>query len=639
MRVGLFALAALLSGQPAVVLAQDAADPLAPIADPAPATQPAPEPLVLYPPSFSTVRPSAPPAGKMVRAPVQVRNSQAINGEATADQALAVQPIIAPVQQPVRIPRDWREVFNAIRAGNWASASAGIAVLPQSVLTPLAKAELYTAKGSPVVDLSRLQALLAEAPDLPQAEQIARMAYTRGATSIPPIMPKRALTWLGSAPARYRARAVQGEVAADQLRAALDPLVKADAPADAELLLLQAAPSLSFEARAEAAQRVAWAYYVDGRDADARRVADTWRVGAQGEWATQAAWVSGLASWRLNDFEAASNAFRTVAGSAQERELSAAGYYWAARSEQACRRPASVEPLLRAAARSNESFYGLLARETLGMDTRLGPESHRFDASVENLPNVRRVEQLIAIGERPLAEELLRYQARIGRPSEHHGLIELAKRLDLAAAQFWLAHNGQPGAAADPRDRYPMPRWVPLTGWRVDPALAFAHILQESTFRTDAVSPAGAVGLMQVLPGTAQDMADVRSMPFSRASLTDPRYNLEFGQSFIEQMRRSSSTGGQLPRMMAAYNAGPLPVARWAWIPDKGDPLLWIESIPYWETRYYVPAVFRNMWVYQGLAQADMPTLSALAQHRAPAFPTNHTVLVQQASATTPATR
>ena len=85
---------------------------------------------------------------------------------------------------------------------------------------------------------------------------------------------------------------------------------------------------------------------------------------------------------------------------------------------------------------------------------------------------------------------------------------------------------------------------------------------------------------MQVLPGTAGDMAAVRGLPFSRASLTDPRYNLEFGQSFIEQMRRSSSTGGQLPRMMASYNAGPLPVARWASIPDKGDPLLWIEKHP-----------------------------------------------------------
>jgi soluble lytic murein transglycosylase-like protein len=276
--------------------------------------------------------------------------------------------------------------------------------------------------------------------------------------------------------------------------------------------------------------------------------------------------------------------------------------------------------LLKAAARSNESFYGLIARETLGIDTRM-PTDASAPGNIDAVPNVRRAIELAKIGERWLAEDLIRHQARICNPADHHGLIEVAKRLDLAGVQFWLAHNGQPGATAHPQDRYPTPRWAPITGWRVDPALAFAHIIQESTFKADAVSPADAVGLMQVRPGTAQDMARARNLPYSRSTLTDPSYNLEFGQSFIELMRRSSATGGQLPRMVAAYNAGPTPVARWAAIPGQGDPLLWIESIPYWETRFYVPAVFRNMWVYQGLAKAEAPTLRAMVQHRWPAFP------------------
>jgi soluble lytic murein transglycosylase-like protein len=69
---------------------------------------------------------------------------------------------------------------------------------------------------------------------------------------------------------------------------------------------------------------------------------------------------------------------------------------------------------------------------------------------------------------------------------------------------------------------------------------------------------------------------------------------------------------------MAAYNAGLAPVTRWAAIPCDGDPLLWMESIPYWETRYYVPAVMRNLWVYQGLENEQAPSLKALAQHRWP---------------------
>jgi soluble lytic murein transglycosylase len=517
------------------------------------------------------------------------------------------------------VPRDWRGVFDAIDSANWASAQAGIAALPRGVLTPVAKAELYTAKGSPIVDLASLQALLAEAPDLPQADQLAAMAVKRGATTAPLITPEKPIYNIGFAPYRYKAHPVQGEPYADQLRVILDPLIKQDNAAGAEAQLLAYAPQLSVEARAEAGQRVAFAYYVIGLDLDARRVADTWRQGATGEWASQAAWVSGIASWRLGDWNAASTAFQQVAQLAQQRELRAGGYYWAARAEQAAGRPRGVESFLKSAAsseESNESFYGLLARETLGMPTRLTADPYSsYDPSVDQLPNVQRAVELARIGEPALAEDMLRHQTKIGSAGQHHALIQLAKKLDLPAAQIWLADYGQWGARSDAMDRYPKPPWRPVGGWRVDPALAFGHIIQESAFRRSAVSTAGAVGLMQVLPITAQQMANSRGLAYTRSSLTDPKYNLEFGQSFIETMRGSSGTAGQLPRVIASYNAGPLPVARWAAINDKGDPLLWIESIPYWETRYYVPAVLRNMWVYQGLNNESTDTLKAMAEH------------------------
>ena len=292
-----------------------------------------------------------------------------------------------------------------------------------------------------------------------------------------------------------------------------------------------------------------------------------------------------------------------------------------------CRRPRSVAPLLRAAAASPESFYGLLARETLGIETKLPQDPFvRSDPPVAQLPNVQRATELARIGEPALAEELLRHQAKIGAPAEHHALIQVAKKLDLPGAQMWLGNFGQPGARADAADRYPNPQWSPVSGWRVDPALAFGHIVQESAFRRTAAS-AYAVGLMQVRPGTAQDVARARGIPYSPDTLTDPKYNLEYGQAFIELMRRSASTAGQLPRVIASYNAGPLPVGRWAAINDKGDPLLWMESIPYWETRYYVPSVLRNMWVYQGLSNQPTPTLKAMAEHHWPSFPTSMTTL------------
>jgi peptidoglycan lytic transglycosylase len=525
----------------------------------------------------------------------------------------------------VAAPRDWRGVFDAIDSGNWAAAQAGIAALPPSVLTPVAKAELYTAKGSPVVDLGSLQALIAQAPELPEANQLGLMALRRGATTPPMIIPEKPVTVLGFAPVRYRAHPVQGDPAADQLRSALDPMIKADNASGAEALLVTQGPALSLEARAEAATRVAFIYYVLGLDMDARRVADTWRQGATGEWAAQCAWVSALASWRLGDYNSASASFQQAARYADQRELRAGGFYWAARSEQAADRPASVEPLLKAAASDSsapESFYGLLARETLGMATKLPPDPFiGFDPPVDQLPNVQRAVELAKIGEPGLAEQMLKHQALIGQPSEHHAIIQIAKRLDLPAAQLWLADHGQWGARSAAADRYPTPHWSPLNGWRVDPALAMAHIVQESAFRRGAVSTAGAVGLMQVLPVTAQQMSQTTGLPYTRASLTDPRYNLAFGQSFIERMRGDSATAGQLPRVIASYNAGPLPVARWASINDRGDPLLWIESIPYWETRYYVPAVLRNMWVYQGIDGESTPTLKAMAEHHWPMFP------------------
>ncbi|MEO7564041.1 MAG: lytic transglycosylase domain-containing protein, partial [Sphingomicrobium sp.] len=559
MKVGLIGLGALIWALP--LNAQSAYDPLAPIAQPSP-TAVQPPPVAALPPP-----------------------------------------------QVAYVPRDWRGVFNAIDAGQWAAAQAGIYALPVSVLTPVAKAQLYTARGSPAVSLSALQALIAEAPDLPQADQLARMAQTRGSTTPLLVVPTRRTNTLGSAPGRYRAKAVAGDPVADQLREILVPYVKANDAAGAEAQFLFYAPQLTLEARAELGQRVAWVYYVLGLDLDARRVSDTWRQGAAGDWASQAAWISALASWRLSDCNSASRAFQQVGQLATQRALKSGGYYWASRAEQMCHRPRSVEPLLRAAADSAESFYGLIALESLGMPTRLPDDSLvAYDPPLEQILNVRRAAELARIGEPALAEELLRHQAKIGQPGEHHALIQTAKRLDLPAAQLWLANNGQPGARSDPADRYPNPKWAPLNGWRVDQALAYGHIIQESSFRRTAVSTAGAVGLMQVLPGTAQMVSRSRGVPYSTAALTDPRYNMEFGQSFIEMMRGSSATAGQLPRVIASYNAGPLPVGRWAAINDKGDPLLWIESIPYYETRYYVPAVLRNMWVYQGLNKEGTPT-------------------------------
>ena len=572
--------------------------------------------------SLSVAMMTSPALAQQQDDPLAPLDPAPVTKEEVTTQPTVLQPVTPP-PPPRVILRDWRGIFAAIDSADWEGARLGIEVMPADPLKPLAKAQLFTARGSPTVDLQSIQVLLAEAPELPQAEQLARLAVTRGAVEPPAVYRARAVVPLGTAPRRGKTRPIEGEPAADELRLALEPFVKVDDGPGAEALYLQASPALSYEARAEAANRVAWIYFVSGRDADARRVADGGRYGAVGEWAAQSAWISGLASWRMNDCNAAYASFNEAARLGRAPEFNAAAFYWAARAAQACRRPKEVAPLLRAAARSQESFYGLLAREALGMDKRLPRTAPPRDLSrVEALPNIRRAQALVKLGRRADAEELLRHQAKIGSPSDHRALIGIADKLDLPGAQFWLAHFGQPGASADAADRYPIPNWTPYNGWRVDPALAYAHIIQESNFRTEAVSPAGAVGLMQVRPGTAGDTARARgtAASVSVASLQDPLVNIDYGQAFIELIRSNAATQGQLPKVIAAYNAGPVPVARWAYY-DRGDPLLWIESIPYWETRFYVPSVLRNMWVIQGLEGEETPTLTSLTQHRWPEFP------------------
>jgi soluble lytic murein transglycosylase-like protein len=562
-----------------------------------------------------------------------------------------------PVAPSIVVPKDWPGVFAAIRNGQWAAAASGIDALPRSALTQLARAQLYTAKGSPPVGVEQLLALLAEAPELPQAEQLQRMALGRGALSTPPLPRRAALVPIGSTPRRGRANPVTGGPEVDRIRRALDPLVKVDDAAGAEALLTASLPLISAEARAELGQRVAWIYYVRGQDADARRMAELARGpytpppppvltaaplpagdgtlpspeplppppppasvtrAPTGPWAQQAEWVSGLASWRLNDCNTAARAFREIGQRSTEPSLAAAGNYWAARAEMACRRPAAVQPLLRAAARNGETFYGMLARRSLGQETRLIPLGPNASSSLARMPNAVRAEELVRIGERDLAGELLRHQARIGTPAEQPALVAVAARLQLPATQHFLGHFGQPGARVAAAARYPAPRWTPREGWRIDPALALAHALQESSFRSKAVSQAGAVGLMQVLPST-RDLI-VRARGLAPGDLRDPGVNMGFGQAWIEWMRSHPATGGQLPKIIASYNAGPLPVGRWQ-VNDRGDPLLWIESMPFWETRFYVPAVLRNLWVYQGFEGRPTTTLTELAQHRWPSFP------------------
>ena len=548
--------------------------------------------------------------------------------------ATAIPTLAAPAQANARVPaqldaaqRDgYRAVFAAIREERWQDAQLQLDSIKPGPLHALARAELYTAKNSPRVELEPLVELLTQAPELPQADALVRLARARGAVDLPPLPSTRTLIWQDGAPGRIRAKAVKGDQIAADLALAMQPYVKADDGAAAEALL-DATPGLTPEALTEWRQRVAWMHYLSGRDADARRVA---LLGADGlgDWAVPSRWVAALATWRLDDRAGAAALFESVATRAGDVDLRAAALYWAARADMAAGRPDRIEARLKTASQWDETFYGQLARQALGLRVAVKAKAGLVPAdwaALERRPNVRVAAALIEIGENDLADRVVRQQARIGAPGEFAALARLADGLDLPATTFFLAHNRPAGAAAAAEARYPSPSWKPDSGWRVDRSLVFAHALQESDFRAKVVSPAGAYGLMQIMPAAATDFARERGLPgMDRSALTRPSVNLDVGQRHLERLRdMTQTTGGLLPKVIAAYNAGPRPVGEWNDIVrDGGDPLLYIESIPYWETRGYVTTVLRNYWVYE--AQTGKPasaSRTALAQGLWPRFP------------------
>ncbi len=517
--------------------------------------------------------------------------------------------------------KQFSEIYAAINASKWSEAEQLINSAPNGPMVSMARAELYLAPNSPRVEVDALKRLLQQAPYLPQAEQIERLAIKRGAENLPQRPGTQQFSFLGTAPKRDLPDNIAD---AASLRDQLQLFIRNDDPASAERLIEASASSLSSAGLAELRYRVAWSYYIENDDTNARRVAGAARA-MGGDWGAQAQWAYGLASWRLKDYNAAFDGFDNVSKYAGNDDLRAAGLFWSARAAIADKKPSQVQARLQNAARLPETFYGILASETLGMEplARKQARVKKLDwDSLKSQENIQIAVGLNEIGQSHLADEALRFQARIGNSHKHTEIAQLAGALNLPSTQLWLGHYGPANGGSDALARYPAPNWTPTGGWRVDSSLVFAHALQESAFRTGVISSAGARGLMQVRPGTAQDMARDRGASFSNSDLDSPSINLEYGQSYMEKLRDMSATGGLLPKVIAAYNAGPAPVSRWnTEIRDNGDPLLFVESIPYWETRGYVAIILRNYWIYEMRSGKNGGSMTGLAQYLWPRFP------------------
>jgi soluble lytic murein transglycosylase-like protein len=499
----------------------------------------------------------------------------------------------------------------------------------------VAEAQILIAQGAGA-GLTRLVAFLEANPTAPQANQIARLARRAGATDLPQIAQSRQMVPVRLTPP-IAPRSARGTSAADaEFSQRARSLLAADRSYEIEALLDRMGPELSAEVRSEWTYRAAWDAYLDLNDMSARRLGKRAADGS-GEWASMGNWVAGLASFRQNDCEAAAVHFDQIGKQfAAATDTRSAAAYWAARSHIRCSRPEQASERLKAAmARDRTGFYGLLAARTLGVEPNLDwrePDFIQADwTTLKPEAGARRAAALVEIGQLGLADRELRHLAATTRSELYEPILRLAARLNLPATQYWLAQNPPSGMMPPMSAQLPTPDWRPFKGWRVDRNLVYAHALQESKFITTARSGVGAKGLMQIMPGTARDLSKALEMTHRDDLLADPAFNVEYGQSYLEMLRDSPHTGGLLPKVIAAYNAGPGSVQKWnaGGVKDNGDVLLFIESIPFRETRHYVEVVMRNYWLYELKDKAEKPapipgngaSLAAVAQNQWPKFP------------------
>jgi soluble lytic murein transglycosylase-like protein len=527
---------------------------------------------------------------------------------------------------PTDIAR-YRAIKTLQDEGRWAAADSEIAALEDPILLGHVEAQRYLHRRYKA-SYETLKAWLARYADLPEARAIHELARKRRpAGTHAPAEPEGepiALRGIVDDPADLRPpMRANGTDRAGRAKAEIRRLARTD-PDVAEHVLERSDGEHLFDdadyddARADVVE----GYLFAGETQKALHLSGTTRTPA---FAALAHWDAGIAAWRLGKLGEARSHFETLARAQglSSWTLSAASF-WAARVQARLRHPDPAKYWLTIAADQPRTFYGLLARRMLGVDTYFNFEPEIFTNinldALAGIPAARRAMALLQLGATPAAELELRTLAN-GAPSTlYPALAALADRGNMPALSVQLATML---SAADGRRHdhalFPMPRWKPMGGFTVDRALLFGLMRQESQFLPEAESSAGAVGLMQLMPDTASEVASRSGikLPASDKSgrgLTDPEVNLTLGQKYLRKLLDHDQIRGNLILFAAAYNSGPTNLLRWRARPEYDkDPLLFLESLPSRETRIFTERVLTNYWVYRlqlGQSTRDLDMLA-----------------------------
>jgi soluble lytic murein transglycosylase len=298
--------------------------------------------------------------------------------------------------------------------------------------------------------------------------------------------------------------------------------------------------------------------------------------------------------------------------------------YWRARAVAATMGDEAAAPLLREIAGLRD-YYGYLAADRLHQNYNLNARPSPVDAAAQSAlaaePGLVRAHELFDCD---MSEEATtEWTAAVG------GADSAMKVQAALLASHWgwyaeaIATLAQTGEFDDVNLRYPRPYLATVSEAsalaRVPPDWILAVMRQESLFRKDAVSRADARGVMQMLPGTASALA--RRWHISapaREALFDPSVAIPLGAAYLRELLDRYS--GQLALSLAAYNGGPAAVAHW--LPHgRMDADVWIENIPYNETRGYVQHILEHIIAFAWVRDAEPPRLETLLPAIEPATP------------------
>ena len=519
----------------------------------------------------------------------------------------------------------YRRIFQAQSSAQWGQADAEIAKLTDKVLMGYVGAQRLLATGYPA-RYDQLAAWLQEYNDHPDAPAIYRLALARRTPGSGELTPASFVGTTPGSPTFAAARTVTGNDAAVAvaLRARLQQMAD-DGGFNAAFALLDRKGTADILGPQEVEL---WRGRMRTRalEADSQRGV---QVPIEVAMPPDANWNAGLSAFVGGNMAEAARRFELVADAAPDRASSwtlAAGSFWAARANLLAGNPQKFAPYLKRAALHNRTFHGLIAQKALGM--RIEPDWNvpAIDRSrAELLRNDRagrRSLALLQLGAVTAAERELFAASLDADPQFIESVLAIAQKASLPSLSIRVGNanwdqrhkiKGYDGAM------YPVPPWQPATGFSVDRALIYGFMRQESAFNPKARSYVGAMGLMQLMPRTAQLVANKFAPEAQGASPWDPPINITLGQAYIASLL--GDVDNNLVRTAAAYNGGPGNVMRWDnSLNASADPLLYISSIPLNETRDFVQRVLANYWIYQIRMGQPTPSLDQIAAHEWPRY-------------------